>query len=161
MISNECSAASKPWLDIARREEAAGVAETGSNARILAYLATCKDLSAEELVDDSTAWCAAFANWCMIEAGLSGTNTSWARDWFAWGVEDLHPSTGSVVVWKRSPGGNDDGLYGHVSFLIEAKAGEVIVLGGNQANTVCRLTYPREGFLRGDYYSDITFRKPF
>ena len=160
MTSDDRSGVAAPWLAIAQREEAAGVTETGSNARILTYLETCKDLTAEELADDSTAWCAAFANWCMIQAGFAGTDTSWARDWFTWGSEDLHPTAGSVVVWKRSPGGIDDGLYGHVSFLIAAKTDEMIVLGGNQANKVCRLSYPREGFLRGDYYSDIAFRKP-
>lgn len=148
------------WLEIAFQEEAAGVAQTGANHRILDYLATCADLTDSELANDATAWCAAFANWCMMKAGLTGTGTSWARDWFHWGVEDPQPEIGSVVVWKRAEGGNPDGPFGHVSFLLEAKDDQLIVLGGNQKNSVCRLPYPREGLLRGDYYSDVAFRKP-
>lgn len=160
MIASSASHHIAPWLDVALREEAAQVVETGASERILTYLATCADLTQDELASDSTAWCAAFANWCMIEAGLAGTGTSWARDWFTWGVEDSEPGPGSVVVWKRAPGGNAHGPYGHVSFLIEARERDLVVLGGNQANRVTRLPYPREGLLRGDFYSEVAFRKP-
>lgn len=149
-----------PWLAIAEREEARGVAQTGANPRILEYLSSCADLTPEELRDDSTAWCAAFANWCMMQAGLPGTSSSWARDWFDWGVPDPAPGKGSIVVWKRGPDPAGSGPYGHVSFLIEDRGEDLLVLGGNQANAVCRSIYPRNGFLRGDYYSGIEFRRP-
>ncbi len=149
-----------PWLDCALKEEEAGIRQSGSNGRILSYLATCSDLSTAELANDSTPWCAAFANWCMMQSGFAGANTSWARDWFDWGVPDRQPGRGSVVVWKRVPQGATDAVYGHVSFLLEDKGSELLVLGGNQARSVCRLLYPREGILRGDKYCDIAFRKP-
>lgn len=151
---------SPPWLEIALHEEAMGIRESGANSRILEYLSTCSDLTADELGTDATAWCAAFANWCMLEVGLPGTGSSWARDWFNWGLEEPNPTLGTIVVWKRSASESGEGPYGHVSFLLEDLGEELLVLGGNQSNQVGRQRYPRRGALRGDFYSDVAFRRP-
>ena len=148
------------WLAIAIEEEASRIAASGDNPRILEYLATCEDLTKEELATDSTAWCAAFANWCMLRAGLSGTGTSWARDWYEWGVVDDDPQPGSVVVWRRNAGPHGEGVFGHVSFLLEDRGDKLLVLGGNQTTKVFRAEYPRNGTLNGDSYTSVQFRKP-
>ena len=149
-----------PWLTVAMEEEALGVSASGTNVRILEYLATCEDLTSDELATDSTAWCAAFTNWCMLRAGLAGTGTSWARDWFDWGLMDDDPQPGSIVVWRRNAGPDGEGLFGHVSFLLEDRGENLLVLGGNQTQKVCRATYPKNGILNGDSYTNMQFRKP-
>ncbi|RZF64486.1 LysM peptidoglycan-binding domain-containing protein [Sphingomonas populi] len=147
------------WLSLALREEDAGVAEfnPGSNPRIVEYLATCKGLSAAQRNDDNTAWCSAFVNWCMVNAGKKGTDSAWALDWRGWGVEDPSPKRGSVVVWERIVGGK---VLGHVSYLLDDQGAKLLVLGGNQSNRVHRALYPRDGKLGLTLYRNPVFRKP-
>jgi hypothetical protein len=55
----------------------------GSNPRIVGYLATCDGLAPAQRGNDDTAWCSAFANWCLVTAKGKGTNAAWALDWAA------------------------------------------------------------------------------
>jgi uncharacterized protein (TIGR02594 family) len=61
-----------PWLATAQREvgtkEASGNAD---NPRILEYH-SATSLGAR---DDAVAWCSAFANWCMKQNSIVGTNS--------------------------------------------------------------------------------------
>ncbi len=150
------------WLTIALAQEAKDIRESGSppHPRILDYLATCDDLTPEELATDGTPWCAAFMNWCLAEAGLPTTASSWARDYMGYGVVDPAPARGTIVVWRRIVDGDVDGPYGHVAFLLEDLGDELLVLGGNQDDRVCRMRYPREGQLGDNAYAGIAFRKP-
>lgn len=129
------------WMRAARGE--LGVKEVsgpGDNPRIVEYLqSTTLGRPANE--NDETAWCSAFANWCLEDVGMEGTNSAWARDWLNWGRRITTPVPGCITVFSR--GAN----YGHVGFFIEKKNGYIYVLGGNQSDSVCIDAYPESRLL--------------
>jgi uncharacterized protein (TIGR02594 family) len=160
-----------PWLSVALAEEEKRIRERDpeSTARILEYLATCADLEPGEADRDDTPWCSAFINWCVIQAGLPGTDSGWATSWAEWGEEDPSPGFGSIVVWRRSRdlGNGLEPVGGHVALLLEDRGEMLHVLGGNQRDAVCRRDYPRTGFVSDtvdrsgefvDYYELLGFR---
>jgi uncharacterized protein (TIGR02594 family) len=118
------------WLQFAEREigttEIAGEVD---NARILEY-DQCTSLKA---TDDETAWCSAFVNWCMVQAGIKGTNSAAARSWLDWGTVLQTPVEGCIVVLKRGTPPS-----GHVCFYVggDADVKYIRCLGGNQSDTV-------------------------
>lgn len=138
-----------PWFAVAAREEDTVERKPGTNPRIVEYLATCKGLSAADRASDETPWCSAFANWCLLIAGIAGTRSAAALSWAGWGREDGAPGPGSIVVWRRLEGrqGQLRQVGGHVAFLVEDRGEGLYVLGGNQSDSVCRKTYPRNGLI--------------
>ncbi|HEX9946172.1 MAG TPA: TIGR02594 family protein [Allosphingosinicella sp.] len=139
-----------PWYEVALRELAAGVAERegGEDPRILEYLATCSDLEEGEAERDSTPWCSAFVNWCLAQSGLKGTDSGWARTWAEWGEPIDPPRPGAVAVWARGrTSGDAPVITGHVGFLVEDLGDSLLVLGGNQSDSVSLKTYPKRGYL--------------
>ncbi|WFP61581.1 CHAP domain-containing protein [Mesorhizobium sp. WSM4904] len=90
---------------------------------------------------DTTAWCAAFVNWCIQQGakgrdttGFAGPTKSAASSSFRsnWGRklgEDEKPSVGDLVVFKLK----SDASHGHVAFFVsDAGKGRIYILGGNQ-----------------------------
>lgn len=126
-----------PWIRVAVGElgqrERAG--KRRNNPRILGYL---RAVGLEGW--DETPWCAAFANWCMARAGIPGTGRATARSWLAWGTAlDLtRPRFGCVTVLRRTA----NPTRGHVGFWVGTRPGQVLLLGGNQNDTVCVKGYP-------------------
>jgi uncharacterized protein (TIGR02594 family) len=139
-----------PWYEIALQELAASVAERGSgdHPRILEYLATCADLEEGEWERDSTPWCSAFVNWCLIQSGIRGTDSGWARSWAQWGEAIDAPRPGAVAVWARGRTSAEAPVVtGHVAFVVEDRGDSLLVLGGNQCDSVCIKVYPKRGYL--------------
>jgi uncharacterized protein (TIGR02594 family) len=94
------------------------------NPKILEYF-TATSLTA---TSDETAWCAAFVNWCLKQAGVSGTNSARTRSFMAWGrgVHIDEAKQGDIVVFAN-----------HVGFFAGKVDDTTIhVLGGNQSNSV-------------------------
>lgn len=116
------------WLEIAEKEigtrEIAGIQH---NPAIVAYHST----TTLKATNDETPWCSAFVNWCMTQAGITGTRSAAARSWLDWG-KVTEPVQGCVVILKR--GTNPQS--GHVGFYIGTAGGYVKVLGGNQSDSV-------------------------
>jgi uncharacterized protein (TIGR02594 family) len=133
--------ANAPWLAIAEREM--GVSEVpgdADNPRILEYLQTTPDATQT----DEEAWCAAFSNWCLIQAGVQGTGDARARSFLGWGVALDEPRQGCITVLKRGP----NPTTGHVGFYVATKeSGSFALLGGNQGNRVTVSSYPSERLL--------------
>lgn len=119
-----------PWMRYALEEYGQReVAGSGSNPRIDAYLRTV-GISA----GDETAWCSAFANWCMQQAGIAGTRRANARSWTEWGNScPAQPAYGAVTILTR---GNSNGWQGHVGFYVGREGSNLLLLGGNQGNAV-------------------------
>jgi uncharacterized protein (TIGR02594 family) len=102
---------------------------------------------------DDEAWCSAFANWCMRQAGIRGSMGGLARSWLTWGGVCLaEPVFGAVTVLARPPNPN----HGHVSFYVGEQGGELLLLGGNQtmregtvkiSSIVSVASYPRRRVL--------------
>jgi len=122
------------WYRAARQEE--GVSEIEgpkSSKRILEYHATCS----LKATSDDIAWCSAFVNWCMKQAGVKGTNDAGARSWLHWGRSIPQPVEGCVAVLKRT----ENPAKGHVAFFVRREGDKVILLGGNQGNRVREAPY--------------------
>jgi len=151
-----------PWLKIACDEEATGVTEKSgrpsNNPRILEYLTTAKHLATtkdqitikkadgtKELKDtgymmgevDETAWCACFVNWCLAQAGKHPRKGARAESYKDYGTESV--VDGNICVIYREPF-SDSSSGWHVGFYIGGAPleGYVLLLGGNQDNSVCR-----------------------
>lgn len=82
---------------------------------------------------DETSWCAAFANWCLKEAGLPYQKTLNARSFLDLGGKVEEPELGDIVVfWRESPAS----WKGHVGFYLRHDENWIWVIGGNQGNQV-------------------------
>jgi len=81
----------------------------------------------------STAWCAAFANSVLSQAGIEGTDSLLARSFLDFGTPVDEPRRGDIVVLSR---GNSS-WQGHVGFYQgKDENGNILILGGNQGNKV-------------------------
>lgn len=91
-----------------------------------------------------TAWCAAFINATLGKAGMTGTGSLMARSFLKWGQEVSEPREGDVVVLSRG----SDPASGHVGFFKGyAENGDIILLGGNQSDSVSEQAYSRSRLL--------------
>ncbi len=81
--------------------------------------------------DSKVPWCGAFVNYVLTNCGYSTIKTYYrARDWAKWGQSLPKPCAGCIVVFERTGGG-------HVGFLLgQDKSGNLLVLGGNQGDSV-------------------------
>ena len=125
------------WMTLARRD--LGVTEqpgAADDARILRYF---RDAGHGEVRHDEVAWCAAFAGACLERAGIRSTRSLMARSYLAWGVALAEPRLGCIAVFSRGL----NPRLGHVGFYAGSSAAGILVLGGNQANSVRIATYPR------------------
>lgn len=128
-------------FDIATRE--LGVMEfsgTRDNPRVLEYF-TATNL---HVSTDEVPWCAAFVNWALKRAGVTGTGKANARSFLDWGepVSLVCAEQGDIVVLSR---GSNEAL-GHVGFFHSwtSDLRGVRILGGNQSNAVRISTYLSE-----------------
>jgi uncharacterized protein (TIGR02594 family) len=123
------------WFEFATREM--GVEEipgAGNNPRILEY----HQATTLKATQDSVAWCSSFVNWCMKQAGVTGTGSAAARSWLNWGVKLDAPRNGCVVVLRRGDNPNN----GHVAFFVGDGGGSIRLLGGNQSDQVKVSSFP-------------------
>jgi uncharacterized protein (TIGR02594 family) len=130
-----------PWMNIAMREigqrEIRGARH---NPRIIAYHATTR-LRASS---DETPWCASFVNWCLLQAGIIGTNSAAAASWVHWG-QGVGARAGAIaVIYNAAAARSSLTVSGnHVGFLVQATQNHFILLGGNQSNQVKISSYPK------------------
>jgi uncharacterized protein (TIGR02594 family) len=94
--------------------------------------------------NDETAWCAAFVNAMLHEAGVVGSGSLAARSFLKWGKKTSKPKYGDIVVFWR---GSKKSWQGHVAFFVRETSKYVYVLGGNQRNSVNVARYPKSKVL--------------
>ena len=135
--------------------EELGVAEIQGprhNPRIIQYFESTH--LAPEWKADETPWCSAFVNWCMPPE--HSTNSPLARSWMTVGSEEFDGALVGGGTREYSPPREGDlcvffdrtsNYKGHVGFFISfnSKRNKVLVLGGNQNNSVCYQWYPISG----------------
>ena len=103
-----------------------------------------KDIGYSGIINDETAWCSIFANWCAQKAGLESSGKLNARSWLKVGEVVEQPQAGDVVIfWRSSP----KSWKGHVGFYINESRTHIYCLGGNQQNRVCILAYDKSRLL--------------
>ncbi len=85
--------------------------------------------------DDETPWCGGFVGGVLSETGIKPVaGGASARAWLKLPVKLDRPAYGCVVVFWR---GDPNGASGHVGFVVgRDRAGNLMVLGGNQADAV-------------------------
>ncbi len=98
------------------------------------------------IIDDETAWCSIFINWCALHAGLERSGKLHARSWLRVGKPTQQPEPGDVVVfWREKP----SSWKGHVGLFISFSEDDqyIYCLGGNQNNQVNIKAYPADQLL--------------
>jgi uncharacterized protein (TIGR02594 family) len=125
-----------PWMQVAEKEFQANIRRGGggiSDRHIAEYFsATNLHETAAQLAKE--AYCAAFVNWCLTQAGFKGNNSAGAATLASWGkpTRDKKPAFGAVAVVRFPEGGN------HVTFVSGRAAGKsprIATLGGNQGKS--------------------------
>ena len=101
-----------------------------NNPRVVNYF---KEIGQKWVNDDETAWCAAFANWCLLKSKKPTTGSLAARSFLNYGAATQTPELGDICVFWR---GQKNGAEGHVGFYISETPNYLYVLGGNQADQV-------------------------
>ena len=116
-------------IEVAR--QMLGKTEGRDRAALMDYLKT----GGANLDPATTAWCAAYVNSTLEQAGYSGTGSNMARSFLEWGnAVEGDPQPGDVGVWPRG----SDQTKGHVGFVesYDPKTGTVQLLAGNQGDAV-------------------------
>lgn len=95
-----------------------------------------KDIKRGGIRDDETPWCAAFVGAMLERAGVRSSRFESAKSYLDWGQLLVAPVVGCVVVFTRQGGG-------HVGFAVgRDKAGNLLILGGNQSDAVNIRAFP-------------------
>jgi len=117
-----------------------GVTEVKGAAHNPTIVNYSKEIGYAGIVDDETAWCSIFMNWCALKARLERSRKLNARSWLKVGQDVENPSPGDVVVFWR---GHITSWKGHVAIYINhSEDGKFIYcLGGNQRDKVCIQAY--------------------
>lgn len=104
-----------------------------------------KDVTNEKYDSVSTPWCAAFVGAMLQETGYASTKKLNARSYKNYGYEtDVEEEGNIVVLWR---GKKDDGITGHVGFLVAWDKTHYWILGGNQSDSVNIQKFPRSRVL--------------
>lgn len=129
------------WLQIARDEiDVAEMPGPRAHARIKEYLQTCSNLLPADQKTDETPWCSAFVNFCVTKVGLHGTNHALAVSWKGHGVGLESPRMGCIALVRRSGGSGF-----HVAFYVGETENFIILLGGNQHDSVSVVPWKKVG----------------
>ncbi len=90
-------------------------------------------------------WCANFLNYVLEQNGIQGTtgpSRAMALSFKNWGTDAKGPVTGSIGVISYGGGA------GHVGIVVGVTpTGRVLMLGGNQGDSVKISSYPRNSFV--------------
>lgn len=118
-----------------------GKNEVPDHAAIQDYLRT----GGQNLDPATAAWCAAFVNSTLQQAGIKGTGSNLARSFMDFGTPVSTPAHGDIAVFSRGAPGS--GL-GHVGFVDKLNPdGSIHMLSGNHGNAVGFGDYPTAGLL--------------
>ncbi len=104
--------------------------------------------------DDSVPWCSAFTNYIAWLLRLPRSKSLLARSWLTVGepqaLEDVALGFDVVIIKRRGsnqPGAENTTAKGHVGFYSGVSGSNVLILGGNQADSVSIESYPKSRLL--------------
>ena len=108
------------------------------------------------LAGDTNAWCASFVNYCLREAGYSPAPTGFMSSHFCHNNPDKFvkiskPIYGAIRYCRREGGG-------HVCFVYGTWKGKMLVLGGNQHNSIL-IEHPDPTSKGVEYFVPIAYLK--
>jgi uncharacterized protein (TIGR02594 family) len=120
-----------PWLRVGR--ELLGIKEVAGSAADPRILELFRLAGFPQTHSDETPWCAAFVGGCLRLAGRSNRATLAAVGYLEFGADlGKNPELGCIVVLKPLVPHST----GHVGFYVGETAKQVVLLGGNQHNSV-------------------------
>lgn len=123
-----------PWLEEAKKHIGLNEIKGGKHAPEIVQF--WKDIKRGGIKDDETPWCAAFVGAMLERAGVKSSRFESAKSYLDWGQLIAMPVAGCVVVFTRKGGG-------HVGFAVgRDKEGNLLVLGGNQGDSVNVKSFP-------------------
>lgn len=136
-----------PWMKIAWEEEVKKLKETGSNKEIQKFFDGTpyeQSMKNGKKNESNISWCATFVNWVMTKygyKGVKGYNAVRALEWANWteGIDIKKPVYGAIAVKRRTGGG-------HVGFVAGKKGSKIVLLGGNQNNSLNCSKYSESEF---------------
>lgn len=132
------------WM--AEAEKHIGLQEIKGGKHHPEILQMWRDIKRGGIKDDETPWCAAFVGAMLERVGIRSTRFESARSYLDWGVTLAHPCYGCIVVFSRAGGG-------HVGFCVgRDKAGNLMILGGNQSDGVNIKSFPIDRVVRHGGY---------
>ncbi len=132
-LNDNLAKTSRSALDVARQFQ--GLNERADSKVLDGFMRASgnwNNLSAKD-----TAWCAAFANAAIVQAGGKGTGSNAASSFMGWGTATTQPKVGDIVVLRPQ----SRGATGHVGFVAGFGDGTVQIFGGNQSNSAKVSTY--------------------
>jgi uncharacterized protein (TIGR02594 family) len=139
-----------PWLDVAFKEHSDEITAQNNPERIVEYL---RSTSLGPNHNGYLAWCAAFVNWSLKEAGIDGANSPGVSAWKNWGTKLDNPAYGAIAIWK-------DGS--HVGFVVGENAeGKLVMLHGNWSKKVDLSTYGIDKSEIGSYVYPTGYKPNF
>ena len=116
-----------------------------ANSQILAML----QLDDSSVQDDEVPWCSAFVNYISWLLRLPRSKSLAARSWLSIGssVSIENAESGFDIVVLKRGGGDQPGpevlhALGHVGFFAGYEGDQVLVLGGNQSDSVNITRFP-------------------
>lgn len=122
------------WIVEARKF--IGLSEVKGAEHAPEILQMWRDIKRGGIKYDETPWCAAFVGAMLERVGVRSSRFESARSYLDWGQSISNPVTGCVVVFTRQGGG-------HVGFCVgRDKAGNLLILGGNQSDAVNVRAFP-------------------
>lgn len=122
---------------------------TGDNPQVLAML----KLDAAWPAHDEVPWCSAFVNYVCWLLRLPRSKDLRARSWLAVGTPidiGMAKPGWDVVILNRGGGPQDASVLdapGHVGFFAHVEEGRILLLGGNQSNSVSVSRYDKADLL--------------
>lgn len=126
-------------LDLAAKQM--GMNERAQREALQEYMAN----GGHNLDPSVTAWCAAYVGATLNQVGLQGTGKLNARSYLDWGEAVDEPKPGDIAVFSR---GDPNGWQGHVGFFKGYdENGNILVLGGNQGDSVSVAPYSADRLL--------------
>ncbi len=93
----------------------------------------------------TTPWCAAFINGCEVKAGNKGTGRVNARSFILYGTKVSldQAREGDICIFSRG----HIAWQGHVAYFVSHSGMDIVVLGGNQRDGVCKSVYTADNLI--------------
>lgn len=100
-------------------------------------------------------WCAVWIGVELEEDRFTSTKKANARSYLNWGspVPEGEEQEGDIVIFWR--GKRNDGVTGHIGFILEADPSGFTVLGANQGDKVCIQRFSRQKLLGVRRYASL------
>lgn len=140
-----------PW--ISKAESYVGTQETGTHvtndpfvSNLFDHLGLLSWAEEQNVTIGAGNWCAAFVGWCLAQSGQShlkgfdGVRALRYGDSYGTQLGTDRLAYGTIAVFTREGGG-------HVGFVVGKQGANILVLGGNQSNSVCVKPYSTSSLL--------------